>query len=234
MDQELETLCAGLARLPTAVVSDVLAAMGLPDQVLASTIKPLDPGARIAGPAFCLKGESGPDQPPVAGVSPPVFEMDRRLTPGTVAVIATGGHRTGAVIGGNIGLSFRLKGCVGVVTDGAIRDAAEFAEIGLPLFVTFTTPLSNKGRWHLTEIAVPVSLPGQTAAAVTVAPGDLIQGDGDGVIVIPRRHAAAVLAGAAEVERIESRIKAELRTGEDREAIYRRHDRFGHIKKIAL
>ena len=94
------------------------------------------------------------------------FLLDRRVTPGCVAVIATGGHKLGAVIGGNVALAWHRRGCAGVVTDGGIRDAAECGQMGLPVFATFVGPMSNKGLWAFREIGVPVSLPGQRGSAV--------------------------------------------------------------------
>jgi regulator of RNase E activity RraA len=129
-------------------------------------------------------------------------------------------------------LSFSLRGCSGVVTDGAIRDADEFEETGLPVFCSFTTPLAPMGRWHYTSLDVPVDLPGQSAVRVTVRPGDYLVGDRDGVVVVPREIAAQVAAYAEVLERAEGRIKEDLRAGGDREEVYRRNDRFGHIAKL--
>ena len=119
------------------------------------------------------------------------------------------------------------------MTDGGVRDAAEFAEIGLPVFASFLTPLSNKGLWAFTAVDDPVDLPGQNGGAVRVASGDWIHADRDGVVVIPAAHAAQVVADAEVVEAVEGRIKQALLAGEDREAVYARHDRFGHIRKPA-
>jgi regulator of RNase E activity RraA len=172
-DTSVIDLCDRLKRLPTAVVSDVLSTMGLLEQVLSSKMRAVGSAQAFAGPALCLLGSDGadPDTPPNG--SKPVFEIDRRVTSGCVAVIATGGHKLGAVIGGNVALSWHLRGCAGVVTDGGIRDAAEFNEMGLPVFATFVGPMSNKGLWAFREIGVPVTLPGQRGSPVTVTPGDV-------------------------------------------------------------
>ena len=222
-----------LEKLPVAVMSDVLTAMGLPDQVLDSSIRPFDPNAVVAGPALCLAGRAGPEPPPVTGASKPVFEMDRHVTAGCVAVIASAGHRTGAMIGGNVALSWKLRGCRGVVTDGGVRDLAEFAEYAMPVFGAFATPLATKGLWNYSAIDVPVLLPGQAGAPVRIAPGDAVHGDRDGVIVIPREHLAQAVRDAEIFESMEKAIQRDLRAGEDREAIYKRYDKLGHIKPVA-
>lgn len=230
MQPDVATLCHRLRKLPTAVMSDVLAAMGLHDRVLTHAIKPMEAGTIVAGPALCLFGREGgePTTKPK-----PVFQMDRHISQGCVAVIATGGHRKGAVIGGNVGVSFRKRGCSGIVTDGGIRDAVEFHEMGLPIFATFVTSLSNKGLWAFSEVDVPAELPGQGGANVTIYKDDLIHGDRDGVVVIPRKHAALAVTYAEVVEQVETRIKQRLQAGEDREAAYAANDRFGHIRPIA-
>ncbi len=227
------TLCEKLMRVPTAVVSDVLAAMGMMEQVLASNIRAVGPPHSFAGPALCLRGSEGPEPPAMAEGSKPVFEIDRRITNGCVAVIATGGHRMGAVIGGNVALSWHKRGCAGVVTDGGIRDADECNDMGLPVFATFVGPMSNKGLWAFREIGIPVTLPGQRGRPVLVHPGDIIHADNDGVVIIPTAYAEQVVDDAVFLEEMEGRIRQDLARGDDREAVYNRHDRFGHIKKIA-
>jgi 4-hydroxy-4-methyl-2-oxoglutarate aldolase len=229
----MKELCRRLSPLPTAVVSDVLYEMGLTNQVLSSAIKPIGSHGRVTGPALCLDGRNGPE-PSVSGkASKPVFEMDRHIAPGAVAVIASGGECRIAVIGDNVALAWQLKQCAGVVTDGGIRDASNFDPIGLAAFSAFTTPVSPKGRWAFARIDQPVRLRGQIEDWVTVAPGDIVHGDADGVVIIPKAHADSVVAAAEILEGIEQKLQTELRTGEDREAVYARHPKFGHIKKVA-
>jgi regulator of RNase E activity RraA len=204
--------------------------MGLLEQVLSSTMRAVGSAHAFAGPALCLQGSEGAEPDALPSGSKPVFEIDRRVTSGCVAVIATGGHKLGAVIGGNVALSWHLRGCAGVVTDGGIRDAAECNEMGLPVFATFVVPMSNKGLWAFREIGVPVTLPGQRGRLVAVTPGDIVHADADGVVIIPAPLARRVVADAEILESMEGKIRADLLRGDDREAVYRRYDRFGHIK----
>lgn len=229
----IDGLCRRLTSVPVAVMSDVLAAMGLPDQVLSCVLRPTGTAARMAGPALCLTGQKGPERPVPQGARKTVYEIDRRITNGCIAVIGTGGRTVGAVIGGNVGISWRRRGCGGVVTDGLIRDAAEFAALGMPVFAGGVTPLASKGRWSFSEIGVPVILSGQTSKTVTVRPGDIVHGDHDGIVIIPREHAGQAVRDAEVFESIEKKIQAELEAGEDREEVYKRNDRLGHIKKAA-
>jgi len=230
-DNSVEALSKRLLALPTAVVCDVLAAMGFPDQVLASHIRAVGPTRSFAGPAICLRGGEGPEPDAPPNKSKPVFETDRNITQGSIAVIATGGHKIGAVIGGNVALAWKVRGCAGVVTDGGIRDAQECNEMGLPVFAAFVGPMSNKGLWAFREIGAAVTLPGQRGNPVPVQPGDIVHGDLDGAVIIPSALAAQVVRDAEVLEGMEAKIRADLERGDDREVVYGRHDRFGHIKK---
>jgi 4-hydroxy-4-methyl-2-oxoglutarate aldolase len=223
-----------LRKLPVAVLSDVLAAMGLPHQVLNASIRPYGVEGVVAGPALCLAGREGKEAAAKPGVSKPVFEMDRHVTDGCIVVIAGGGHRIGATIGGNVALSWKLRGCTAVVIDGGVRDLGEFAEFALPVFATFVTPMSTKGYWSFSEVDVAIALPGQTGAQVRVEPGDAIHADADGVIVIPAAHLTQAVGDAEIFESMEQAIQCDLRTGEDREAIYARYDKLGHVKPVKV
>ncbi len=176
-----------LRKLPVAVLSDVLAAMGLPHQ---------------------------------------------DVTDGCIVVIAGGGHRIGATIGGNVALSWKVRGCTAVVIDGGVRDLAEFAEFALPVFASFVTPMSTKGYWSFSDVDVPIGLAGQAGGQVRVEPGDAIHADPDGVVVIPAAHLAQAVHDAEIFEAMEKAIQRDLRSGEDREAVYARYDKLGHVKPV--
>ena len=227
-------LYARLGQLPVAVLSDVLSAMGLPDQVLASSIRPYGLAMVVAGPALCLAGREGPEAPAKPGASKPVFEMDRHVSESCIVVIASGGHHVGATIGGNVALSWKLRGCKAVVIDGGVRDLAEFSEFALPVFASFATPMATKGLWSFSDVNVPITLPGQTGVQVRIAPGDAIHADADGVVVIPAAHLEQAVRDAETFESMEKSIQRDLRSGEDREAIYKRYDKLGHIKSVKV
>src|SRR5277367_5317670 len=94
-----------LLRQSTDTISDVLDVMGLPNQVLSAAIRPLTPGAHLAGPAFCVRGRAIDAANPAPAGAP--FEVDRALTPGCIVMVATGGHRVSAAIGGNVVASYK-------------------------------------------------------------------------------------------------------------------------------
>lgn len=218
-----------LARLETGQVSDVLDEAGLPDHALSVDILPLAPGQRLVGRAACVRGapmtQTGN---PRTGL--PADTLERVATAGSVLVIESGGFTAGALLGGFVAYSLRRSGCTGIVTDGAIRDADEIRSYGMPCYARAVTPLNGSRRWRLVEADVPIALSGQTGPAVRIAPGDLILGDGDGVVVIPQAAAETIIEDAEELARIEGRIGDALRGGDARTAVFKRHPRFAHVR----
>jgi 4-hydroxy-4-methyl-2-oxoglutarate aldolase len=227
--REDRSLIRRLRQQSTDTLSDVLDVMGLANQVLKAAIRPLVPGMALAGPAFCVRGRAvDAAHPAPAGAA---YEVDRHLTPGCIVVVATGGHTNSACIGGNVVVSYKARGCAGLVVDGAVRDGAEMRALRLPIFTTHVSPRRPAGRWSVVEHGVPISLPGQSDAEVVIHPGDLILGDDDGVIVIPQAIAAEVVHAAETLARLDAKVAADIRRGRDREEALRKVDRFGHIRK---
>lgn len=222
------SLVRRLRKHASETISDVLDVMGLPEQVLAASIRPIIPGLTLAGPAFCVRGQAIDATHPAVTVQ---YEVDRHLTPGCVVVIASGGYTGSALIGGNIAASYRKRGCAGLVLDGAVRDAREVRSF-LPAFATHVTPRRPGGRWNVVAYGGPVAMPGQGAREVVVHPGDWILGDAGGVVVIPGAIAGAVLDAADRLVPLEKKVLADIKRGRDREQALRAHDRYGHIKRI--
>jgi 4-hydroxy-4-methyl-2-oxoglutarate aldolase len=229
MDSETAALTARLKKLGTTVISDVLDNCGYPEQSLAAAIKPLDRGMRLAGPAVCFSGMAIAD---ASGPALSTYEMDKHVTPGAIICIATNGHTTSAIVGGLMALGFARQGCGGIVCDGGVRDVQEILDIPLPTFSSHVTPLNSNRWWQLTGTNVTVALPGQAAATVTVAAGDYVVGDADGVLVVPRAIAAEVTAWAERLTAIEETIVRQLKAGEPRPQVFQAHPRFAHIKKL--
>jgi 4-hydroxy-4-methyl-2-oxoglutarate aldolase len=229
-DAGVRALSRRLARRSSDTIADVLDVMGLGNQTLSAAIRPLSPGMRLAGPAFCVRGRPIDKSNPAPAGAP--YEVDRSLTPGSIVVTATGGHAVSAVIGGNVVASYKMHGCAGLVVDGAVRDSAEIRALRLPAFTTHVTPRRPAGRWSVVEHGQPISMPGQSGSEVVVHPGDLVLGDEDGVVVIPQAIAAEVLDAAEPLNRIEAKVVRDIRRGRDREETLRAYDRFGHIRKI--
>jgi regulator of RNase E activity RraA len=121
-----------------------------------------------------------------------------------------------------IALGMKRRGCAGALVDGGIRDIEWIARQRFPVYARYRTPVQSIGRWRVTAW----QLPGATSARVKVRPGDFVLADTDGVIVIPERVAAKVLAEAERLTRKELRIRRELQKGATLEGVLRKH---GHV-----
>lgn len=128
--------------------------------------------------------------------------------PGDVLVVCTNGCTTSAVFGDIMGTTAVAADLGGLVVDGAIRDVEGLKALGLPAYSRAVTPgaCDTDGPG---EVNVPVS-----CGSVVVAPGDVVVGDEDGVVVVPREDAAAVLERVAAIEAGVGKRIAAIQAGE--------------------
>ncbi len=129
-------------------------------------------------------------------------------SPGDVVVVSTNGNTTSAVFGELMGTTAVRAGVAGIVVDGAIRDVEALEALGLPAYSRAVTP-GGCDKDGPGEINVPVAC-GNTV----VMPGDLVVGDDDGVVVVPREDAAVVLEQVGALEASERRRIAAIEAGE--------------------
>lgn len=168
-----------LAKLPAANIGDAMDRLGVAD----SAIQAVWPGARLAGPAFTVWTRPGDNQG--------IHRALQLAQPGDVVVVAGGGDESRALLGELIGERAINLGLAGFALDGAARDAEALGEIGMPVFARAITP-AGPYKNGPSRLGTPISFGG-----VPVMPGDVIIGDSDGVVVVPREQ-AAVVADAAE------------------------------------
>jgi regulator of RNase E activity RraA len=137
------------------------------------------------------------------------------IRPGEVLVIEARGDPAAGTIGDILALRAQVRGAAGIVTDGAIRDSAVLARLEIPTYHAAVHP-AVLGRRHVPwETGVTVA-----CAGVTIQPGDVIVGDADGVVVLPPRIAAEVLAEAREQERQEEFIASRVALGEPLDGLF--------------
>lgn len=181
---------AAWAEIPPAIASDCMNRAGS----MAARIKPLAAGTRLTGQArtvACMVGDNSA-----------VHAALRRVRPGEVLVIAAGGHADNAIWGGLLTRAAIARGAAGVVLDGAVRDVAEIRDLGFPCFAAAAVPAGpHKGFGGVLDATI-------ACAGCTVAPGDLVLGDDDGVAVVPLGQAEPLLAAcraklAQEAEALE-------------------------------
>lgn len=199
------------------LVSDVLDRAGYRFQVAGPELVPLDPHAVIAGPAFTILG-GRPEHTDTKSIGLRVIEQ---VTPGVVACYDTMGNRDAAAWGEFWTSSTSVRGCVGAVIDGGIRDTARMLRAGFPAFYRFRCPADAKGRMRVKDAGVPVQIGG-----VHVRPGDWVFADLDGIVFVPADVVPDVLAEAESLARDEGRMRERLEQGERPQTLF---DEFGHF-----
>jgi len=194
------------AAIYTAALADILDARGYRNQTLPPSIRPLEPGMRLAGQAYTVKGK--PIETPDHDVTiRKVLAMLGDVPEGHVAVYACE-HDVSAHLGELSVTSLKARGVAGCVLDGGCRDVRFILDEGFPVFSRFVTPEDSTWRWSLDATQVPV-----TIGRVRIEPGDWIVGDDDGVVVVPQAIAEAVLTEAEEKAATESEIRVAVRDG---------------------
>jgi 4-hydroxy-4-methyl-2-oxoglutarate aldolase len=204
--------------LYTAVLSDVLDELGYRDQAMPPSIRPLDDDLVMAGRA--RTGIYREVYSVVPGDNPYALEIALvdDLKPGDVAVLGCGGSTRIAPWGELLSTAARARGAAGCLTDGFVRDVKFIRRMQFPVFHGGIAPLDSKGRGKVAEIDVPIRCGG-----VAVSPGDLVVGDADGVIVVPRAIEAAALEKAFAKVRGENDTRAELERGAALADVFARH-----------
>jgi len=180
--------------LSTAEVSDALDYFNLPGSALG--IRPVAGPARLFGRAFTVRFA------PIDRSEPgTVGDFIDRLEPGTVVVLDNGGRQDCTVWGGILSQLAAHKQIAGSVIHGVCRDTAEADEAGYPLYALGKFMRTGKDRVQVEAYEQPVML-----GDVRVAQGDLLIGDADGVVVVPRLRMQEVLTKALETRVLEARI----------------------------
>lgn len=214
----MDPLPAGIEKLFTAILSDALDECGERHQALPPTIRPLDVSKVMVGRARTAIYREVVAVPP--GHNP--YELEIRLidslAPGDVAVMACGGSAIIAPWGALLSTAARVRGATGCLTDGYVRDTRAIAEMGFPVFAGGIAPLDSKGRGEVAAIDEPVRCGG-----VVVARGDLVFGDADGVVIIPRAIEEQVVETALRKLDREDATVAALLDGTSLAEVFERH-----------
>ena len=126
---------------------------------------------------------------------------------GDILVAATDGFTATAVTGDLLLGMAKNRGLLGLVTDGLVRDVAGIAGVGLPVYCAGITP-NSPARNGPGTVGHPVVMGGAAIEA-----GDIVIGDNDGVVVIPRSEAGAVLARLSDVRAAEATLDAKVKAG---------------------
>ena len=192
-------LCDRYENVFTAAVNDVLREKGRLHQVLPPNILPLKEHMKVAGIAFTVKGSKNLTLE---------SEMEQRakmleaLYEDSVCVWDTSSDDESAQWGEIMTMASKRRGCRGAVVDGGVRDTDKVLEQNFPVFCKYRTSNGMLGRFRMIAWQIPVMI-----GNVFIYPGDVIFGDIDGVIVVPRDLAYDVLVKAEYIKENEKEIK---------------------------
>ena len=181
-----------LGEVPAANVGDALARM----TVLDGGIRVVTDRAELLGNALTVDVREGDNLA--------VHRALDEARPGDVLVINGHGDTTRAVIGDLIGEIMVSAGITGAVIDGAVRDVRALSELGLTVYARAVTP-AGPFKDGPGSIGLPVAVGG-----VVVAPGDVVVGDADGVVVVPRRRVREVLGSVDGIVAKEEALRQKI------------------------
>lgn len=184
-----------LAGVPTGNVADAMGGRG----ALAPSVKPLSPNMTLVGPAVtCYAG-------PADNLA--LFAALDIAEPGDVLVAAADGFTDAAITGDLLVGMMRNKGVAGFVTDTAVRDVAGILETGLPVYCAGVTP-NSPARNGPGTAGQPVDVGG-----MRIESGDVLVGDGDGIVVIPHAALAGTLEQLESVSAAEAALASDVAAG---------------------
>jgi len=206
-------------RLFTSVIGDVLDVAGLTRQFLPPEIRGLHPDTVMVGRAMpVLEADCWGDAVASQGRQDSFGLMLRALDglqPGDV-YITTGASPRYALWGGLMSTRAAALGAAGAVLDGFHRDTREIRQLGFPVFSAGSYAQDQRLRGRVIDFGCPIEFPN----AVRVEPGDIVVGDIDGVVIIPKAHIEAVVADAVAKVGAEERVRDMIGRGQSTQSIF--------------
>ncbi|QYK42223.1 MAG: 4-carboxy-4-hydroxy-2-oxoadipate aldolase/oxaloacetate decarboxylase [Paracoccaceae bacterium] len=184
-----------LGAFQTATLHEALGRTG----AMPHAIKPIYPGMRLAGPALTVSCPPGDNLTIHAAIE--------HARPGDVMVVDFNGELEAGPFGDILATACMARGITGLVIDGCVRDGTGLRDLGFPVFAR---GLNMKGttKTAFGTLGQPI-----VCAGVQVAPGDIVIGDDDGVVVVPADRAAEILMAAEKRDSDEEIKRQHLREG---------------------
>ncbi len=198
-------LCNRYQDLFGGAINDVLREMGYLYQTLPNRIAPLTDDMKLAGIAFTVKGSKDLTLENEMEFRAQMLEA---IDSNAISIWDTSGDEESAQWGEVMTLASKIRGCRGAVVDGGVRDTEKVLGLDFPVFCKYKTSSGMLGRFRIHAYQKPILI-----GNVTIYPGDVIFGDIDGVIVVPREHAYEVLIRSEAIKRDEVQIKEWVLSG---------------------
>src|SRR5262245_60181120 len=209
ISNETKTL---LSRISTATLTSQLMARGLRNTFMQNVYRLTTGGGSMIGEAFTLRYIPSREDLDVMSVfenrEHPQRKAVETIPPGHVLVMDCRQDKRAASAGSILVTRMMVRGAAGVVTDGGLRDTPEIETLDFPVYCAGRAAPTSLVRHHAMDINVPIG-----CGEVAVYPGDVIVGDGEGVVVIPRHLADEVARDGYEQTLLEDFVAEKVRAG---------------------
>lgn len=200
----------------TAVVCDVLDAVGYPHQAPRVPLMPLTGLHTLVGRCKTTLWAD------MAHSDPTPYELELAAVdackPDDVLIAAAGGSTRSGIWGELLTTAAHNQGCVGAIVDGMIRDVTKIRAMQFPVYARGTCIYDSKDRQRVINVDVPVEI-----AGVRFCPGDLVLADEDGIVVIPRAVETEVLEKSWEKIHAENQVRDEIKAGMKATAVFKKY-----------
>lgn len=198
-------LCDRYEQVTTPMVNDVLREMQLLYQTFPHNLLPLREEMKVCGIAFTIKGSKNLA---LEDEMPERARMLEAIPEDSICVWDTSEDDESAQWGEIMTMAAVRQGCRGAVVDGGVRDTNKVLEQKFPVFCKYRTSNGMLGRFRLIGYQIPI-----TMGKVMIYPGDIVMGDIDGCICVPREIAYEVLIRAEKIRDNELEIKDMVSSG---------------------
>lgn len=203
----------------TSVVHDAMRSSGFRNFTLPSRITPLQPEMRICGPAFTIEGRpdesAEPHQTLLAWT-----DLLSRCKEGHIWTAQPHTHDL-AQMGELSAETLHMKGVLGCVLDGALRDSGFILKLGFPCWRTHHTPKDIVGTWMPSGTDVDIMMDD-----VLIRPGDWFHGDRDGMVRVPAADVDEILEKSVVAMKTENKVRTAILAGADPQDAYRQYGKF--------
>lgn len=207
----------------TATVCTQLFKRGLRNQFIQGVNLVTPKAGMMIGEAFTLRNiparedQDGPGM--FDGNTHPQRRAIEDCPPGAVLAIDCRKDRRSGALGDILVTRLADRGVAGVVTDGGMRDVVPMADFTIPVYAACPSPPASFHVHHAVDLQVPIA-----CGDVAIFPGDILMGDGEGVVVVPRHLAGDVARDSAEQERLEHWVLQEIKMGQSIFGLYPPND----------